>query len=150
MVPKFQVATACFSCSPLDLNSSKFTPLLWMLLNYLLNLPNYNFNIHQWANKNSAVSVVKLSLLITITSSLLCFPYQKDERALPGNLLTIRCSPPPRNKMSLTSPPTFSLCFYSFAILPHSLASLQRLDVVLYSTPFYFWLLESKRPKRKE
>jgi hypothetical protein len=35
MVPKFQVATACLSCSPPDLNSSKFTPLLWSPLNYL-------------------------------------------------------------------------------------------------------------------
>jgi hypothetical protein len=58
MVPNFQVSTACVSCNPPDLDSSKFTPLLWRPLNYLLNLPNYNFDIHQLANQNSAVSVI--------------------------------------------------------------------------------------------
>jgi hypothetical protein len=74
----------------------------------LLNLPNYNFDIHQYANQNSTVSVIKLSLLTTLTSSLLLYTYQKDERALPGSLLTIRCSfsPPPPSHFS---PNIFSL-----------------------------------------
>jgi hypothetical protein len=90
MFPKFQVPTAYFSCSPPDLSSLKFTPpppLLWRPLNYLLNISNYNFNIHRQENKNSDVSVIKLSLFITLTSSILFYPCQKDERALSGNLL---------------------------------------------------------------
>jgi hypothetical protein len=134
MVPKLKVAIACFSCCPPDLNSSKFTPLLWRPLNYLLKLPHFNFNIHQEANQNSAVSVIKLSLLITLTSSRLFYPYQKDERALSGNLLTNykMLFHPTRNKVSLTSPPIFPLCFYSFAILPSSLSLWrQRVNIIL-------------------
>jgi hypothetical protein len=123
MVPKFHVATACFSCSPPDLNSSKWTPLLWRPLNCLLNFPNYNFNIPRQANQNSAVSVIKFSLLITLTSSLLFYPYQKDERALPGNFLTTWCSfSPPGVAVCLSCGASFSLCWGSCASLPNSLS----------------------------
>jgi hypothetical protein len=130
MVPKFQVTTVCFSCSPPGLNPSKFTPLLWRPLNYLLNLPNYNFNINQQANQNSTVSIIKLSLLITLTSSLLFYPYQKDERVLPGNLLNIRCSfSSPEIKCLSLLPQHFLLAstlLISFRTLSLSLFLLQR------------------------
>jgi hypothetical protein len=130
----------------------------------------------------TSFSVINLSLFITLTSSLLFYPYQKDERALLGKIITLRFftppPPPPRNKvsvtwmavfwvvaialmmeaartsetlvsfcqttrrynpedshlrthrlenlrcylLSVTSSPTFSFCFYSFAILPNSLS----------------------------
>jgi hypothetical protein len=94
MVPKFQVATACFSCSPHVLNSSKFTPILWRPLNY------FTFQI------------IISTFIIILTSSLLFYPYQKDERVLPGNLPTIRCSffpPPPKIKCLSLLPQHFSL-----------------------------------------
>jgi hypothetical protein len=54
-----------------------------------------------WANKNSAVSVIKPLLLITLTPSPLFCPHQKDEWALSGNFRTKRCSfsLPPINKV---------------------------------------------------
>jgi len=62
-------------------------------------------------------------LLPTIlTSSLPFYPYQKDERALPGFLLT-RCSFfPLRYKAPLAFPQMFSLYFYSYTILSDSLS----------------------------
>lgn len=53
----------------------------------LLNFPNKSLNIHEWEDKNSAVCVIKLSLLTTITSSLSFNPHYKNDRALPVNLL---------------------------------------------------------------
>jgi hypothetical protein len=62
-------------------------------------------------------------LLPTIlTSSFTFSPYQKDERALPGYLLT-RCSFfPLRYKAPFAFPQMFSLFFYSYTILSDSLS----------------------------
>jgi hypothetical protein len=50
----------------------------------------------------------------------------------PSNYKMLFPPPPPsRNKVSLTSPPTFSLCFYSFFILPISLSQLQSVKLIL-------------------
>jgi hypothetical protein len=60
-------------------------------------------------------------LLTTLTSTLLFYPYQMDERAKPGNLLTKWCSFF-LHKYSI-SPfyPQFSLCSYYTTLLPNSL-----------------------------
>ena len=60
MVPRIQVATECFSCSPPHLNSPKLIPLLSI----------------------QSVSFHQSSILSSYTSC----SYQKDKRATPGNL----------------------------------------------------------------
>jgi hypothetical protein len=65
---------------------------------------------------------LKLLLPTILTSSLPFYPYQKDERALPGCLLT-RCSfSPLRYKAPLAFPQMFSLFFCSYTILSDSLS----------------------------
>jgi hypothetical protein len=71
---------------------------------------------------------LKLLLPTILTSSLPFYPYQKDERALPGYLLT-RCSFSPSDIKRRSLSPTFSLYFYSFSILSDSL-SLIRLETI--------------------
>jgi hypothetical protein len=99
MVPKFQVATARFSCSPPYLNSSNLSPCCCRTIK-LLNFSNHHFIIHE--KQNSAVCL-NLSLLTTLRSSLSFYPCQKDERAVPGKVITTRCSflPPEINRLSL-------------------------------------------------
>jgi hypothetical protein len=65
---------------------------------------------------------LKLLLPTILRSSLPFYPYQKDERALPGHLLK-RCSFfPLRYKAPLAFPQMFSLFFYSYTILSDSLS----------------------------
>jgi hypothetical protein len=65
---------------------------------------------------------LKLLLPTILTSSLPFYPYQKDERALPGYFLTRRSfSPSDIKRLSLSSH-IFSLYFYSYTILSDSLS----------------------------
>jgi hypothetical protein len=65
---------------------------------------------------------LKLLLPTILTSSVPFYPYQKDERALPGYLLTgCSFSPSDIKRLSL-SPQMFSLFFYSYTILSDSLS----------------------------
>jgi hypothetical protein len=60
-------------------------------------------------------------------SSLSFYPYQRDERVSPGNLLTIKCSFSTNNKVSQFSPITFLFCSYSSTILLNYSLSLSSL-----------------------
>jgi hypothetical protein len=82
-------------------------------------------------NQNAAVSVIKPSLLTALTSSLSFYPYQKDERALPGNLLTIRCFPPHSEIKFLSLLLHNSL--YSSAILLNSVSVFRELIILNFS-----------------
>jgi hypothetical protein len=77
---------------------------------------------------------LKLLLPTILTSSLPFYPYQKDERELPGYLLT-RCSFfPLRYKALLAFPQMFSLYFYSYTILSDSLSLSLRLQRVVINS----------------
>jgi hypothetical protein len=56
VVPKFEVATACFSCSPPDLNSPKLSPITVKTTKIMF--LNYNNNLE-----------LKSSVLTTITAN---------------------------------------------------------------------------------
>jgi hypothetical protein len=72
---------------------------------------------------------LKFLPLIILASSFSFYPYQKDERALPGYLLTRRSfSLSPRYKAPLAFPQMFSLYVYSYTILPDSVFRLQRVN----------------------
>jgi hypothetical protein len=75
---------------------------------------------------------LKLLVPSILTSSLPFYPYQKDEQALPGYLLT-RCSfAPLRYKAPLAFPQMFDLLSYSYTILSDSLSlQIQRVNAVL-------------------
>jgi hypothetical protein len=91
----FQVATACFSCHPTDLNWSKLSPHpptmeTAKLLNFQIIIPAFNNK----KIRNYSLCVIELLPLIILTSSFSLYSYQKEERALPGNLRTERYSSP--------------------------------------------------------
>jgi hypothetical protein len=74
---------------------------------------------------------LKLSQPTILTSSLPFYPYQKDERVLPGYLLKSCSFPPLTYKAHFAFPQMFSLYFYSSAVLPDSLSySLQWVNVM--------------------
>jgi hypothetical protein len=69
----------------------------------LINFRNYNFNFRQPANQNSAVCYQDFTSYFSSFFIFICL-YQKDEKAMPGNILTIRCSFSSPEVVSLTSP----------------------------------------------
>jgi hypothetical protein len=72
MVLTFQVATACFSCSPAILNSSKLSPVVD-------DVDLIVFQIIDKAIRNSKFRYLSEATPITITSSLSHYSYQKDK-----------------------------------------------------------------------
>jgi hypothetical protein len=83
MFSKYEFATACISCSPPHLNSEKLTFTAGPL-NYL------TFKIISEFNNEKIKITTSFSQVFTThhPKVLLSFyPYKKDERASPGNLL---------------------------------------------------------------
>jgi hypothetical protein len=68
------------------------------------------------------VSVMRLLLFTSLTSSFSSCRFQNDEWTLAGDLLTKVSFPSPRNKVSVTSL-VFSVCFSPSAVLHNLLAS---------------------------
>jgi hypothetical protein len=105
MVPNFQFSTASFSFSLPDLNASKLPPCYGShKITYLSKL-----SVASYITRKSKLRRIctRLLLLPNLTFSLSLFNYQKDERTLLGNLVTIRCSFSFINKMSFTFPRNF-------------------------------------------
>jgi hypothetical protein len=109
------IDTLCFSCSPPDyLASSKLPPCCAghqiTCLSKLSIFINQKLTFSNHLSKNS-----------TLTSSLPYCPYQKDERAKPGYILSKWCSFSVRNKVSRFSPWCLSLqvlfCYPSYLCL---------------------------------
>jgi hypothetical protein len=101
------------------LNSSKL-PLALGPRNYLT-FKLYQLSVINYGTKFCRLCL-KLLLPTILTSSLAFYPYQKDERALPGYLLTRSSFFPLRYKAPLAFPQMFSLYFYSYTILSDSLS----------------------------
>jgi hypothetical protein len=89
---------------------------------------SFGFNV---INHGTKFCRLKPLLPTILTYSLPFYPYQRDERALPGYLLT-RCSfYPLRYKAPLAFTQMFSLFFYSYTILYDSLGFKGSVDIRL-------------------
>jgi hypothetical protein len=113
-----QVATACFSCSPPDLNLSKLNSMLWRPQNYLSKL--FSSPLIQKIKIPRPLSQVTISNHSSVLTSL--SPYQKDEGVEPGNIVTKWFSFSKGNKTFLTSAMIFHLhllfyCYFFFSLI---------------------------------
>jgi hypothetical protein len=94
VVPKFGIATARFSYSLQDLNSSKLGFKLVKIKSLCYKYNNnyfsklYNLPLIQKKNNNSRGPCLKPLLMIILSSSISHCPYQKAEPVTPGNLET--------------------------------------------------------------
>jgi hypothetical protein len=99
MIPSSRLLLRRFSCTPLPaFRSIKFKSCL------LQRSANYTIR-HEFRESEPCGACLKPLLLTLVTSSLPHSPYQKGERAKPGNLLTKWCSfsTPLRNNGSFIS-----------------------------------------------
>jgi hypothetical protein len=119
MIPKYEVATACFSCRP---PGPKFIGTIIKAQKISFQIMKFTINSE---NQNFASPCLK-SLLLTIqtSSSLSYCPYQKDERAKPGNFHTkLGFPPPPKTKcfwlLTWLFPFTYSSTLHSYLSVSH-------------------------------
>jgi hypothetical protein len=118
----YLVATVCFSCSPPDLNSSKLRSLA-------VKITKVKY-VNTILKSKLRGPLFQATVLIFLTLSLSLYSYQTDERAKPGNLLTIDAfSPSPQQSVS-HSPLTFallplSLCYFNANSTLHCVLHMQ-------------------------
>jgi hypothetical protein len=102
MVPKFQVATACFSCPP-DLNSSKWSSTALKVKNYFSKL---------YVHTNSEINILPaLSQATAYNHPKLVSEGRGAEAWESSNK---RCFVPPHIKMSVIFPGRFSVTLLSY------------------------------------
>lgn len=124
MVSTFRVATASFSRSSHDLNSSKLIYVVWKPPNYFSKLCDFALTTKPIYRS----PYFKPLLFKIITYSCLCYSCQKDERTNRGNpLRKWRCFFHPRYKSVFYFPsPDFLLYFTPVSLSP-PLSSIQRI-----------------------
>jgi hypothetical protein len=96
MVPKFQVATACFSCSPPDLNSSKLRSIAVKITKIIYVNTNFEIKAPRPLSQATA-SNHSNAFIFTLTG-------RTNGRSL-GTFSQTMLFLPPHNKVSLTPPP---------------------------------------------